>query len=163
MPKLAPLEELEIAIRLSAKDAPSTLPSHAVARDFYESNRKLIAVVADEWIIEKLASLIAKHRAKARRENNPQMVLEGLLGFTHLPRKLRDSNGSLIPRSDATITVLRKYAIVLRKNKSPGLEETERAIKLMSAYTYGGSRITWGEVVEREAKKKGEVRARGNR
>lgn len=152
MAKLTPLEELDVAIRLAATDADSSTRSREVAREFYESNRELIAEAADEWIIEKLAVLIARHRAKVRRENDRQLVLEGTLGFARLPKRMKDRAGRSVFRSDATTPFFRKLVADLRKAKSPALEEAERALGLIQAYSkQRGVRTTWSEVLEREA------------
>ena len=156
MPKLTPLEELDVAIRLAATDADLSIRSLEIARDFYASNRELVAHVADEWIVEKLTALIRKHRAKARRDGDAQLVLEGVLGFARLPKKLKDRAGRTVIRAEATTPFFRKLVADLRKTKSPALDEAERALELMQSYSdERGVRTTWGEVVEREAKKAG--------
>lgn len=156
MPKLTQLEELAIAIRLAATDAESSVRSRAIAEAFVDSNEELVAPYKQEWAIEKVTTLVAKHRAKARRERDQQLVLEGTIGFSRLPRKLTNRSGQSFPRSQATTPYFRKLVADLRKQKSPLLEEAERALALIHSYsTVGGGRTTWGEVVEREAKKAG--------
>lgn len=154
MPRLTSLEELDVAIGLAATDADSSIQSLTIAREFYSEYRELVAQFSDQWIIEKLATLIAKHRTKARRESNQQLVFEVSLGFKRLPKKIELKPGESVPRSQATVTAFRKLAAKLRKEESPALVETLHAIELMQPYTKGGARdITWGEVIELEAKK----------
>jgi hypothetical protein len=153
MPKLTELQELETAIRLTATDAEPNARSMDVAREFYDANRELVASVADQWIVEKLTVLISTHRAKFRRDSNPQLVLEGMLGVKRLPIRLKLKSGKSIARSDATVGAFVHLVAVLRKRKSPALEDAERALALMREYNsgWGGKRLTWGELIQLEA------------
>jgi hypothetical protein len=155
MPKLTQLQELDLAIKFAAQEADPKVTSFQVAEEFYESQRELIDPFTPQWVVEKLSDLIRKYRWKARRENDRQLVLEELLGFKHLPRKIEVAPGEIVLRSDATIEVFRKLATQLRKRKGPLLEEVEGVIALMERYTKrGGRTITWAEVREKEAEKK---------
>lgn len=149
--RLTALEELRAAIRTTARECDPKQTSSEAASQFYADNRELIASVADQWIIEKLAALIGKQRAKARRENNPQLVLEGMLGFTHLPATIEVEPGTRVRREEATIQVFRKLVRNLKNRSTPAVEEAERAIALMSKYTPQNRRITWKQVLEKEA------------
>jgi len=154
MARLNILEELQSAIRSAAREAEPKATSRMVAAEFHESHKPLIAQFQEQWILEKLASLIAKYRLNARRETDVQYQL----GFGHIPRRIDLGSGKVIRSADATITGLRRLAVQLRKRRHPALDEVEKAITVMSAYTGKGKgkkqRITWGEVLEREAGKK---------
>jgi hypothetical protein len=152
MPKLSDLEELQAGIRLAAKDADPHTPSAEIASEFYEQNRELIASVADQWVLDKLSSLIRKERAKVRRDTNQQLVIEGMLGFRRLPSRIERRPGERISRSDATIADFRKLVAQLRREKSPALVEAINAVELMSRYSQrGGVPITWQQAIELEA------------
>lgn len=127
MAKLSQLEELDVAIRLAAKDSDPKTPSFQVAESFYESNRTLIEQTAlAQWAIEKLSFLIGRHRARTRRENDAQFVMESGLGFTKLPRRI-EVKGKRIKRAEATLEVFRKLVTHLRERKSPALVEAQAA------------------------------------
>ena len=154
MPKVTDLEELEIAIRLTAEDADPRTPSIQLAREFYGEHRELVAGVADQWITEKLAKLIQQRRLIARREANQQLVIEGMLGFTRLPKRIEVRPGELVPRAQATSAVFRKLVAQLRKEKSPALLEAINALELIQRYSKDGQHPTWAEVIEKEAAKR---------
>lgn len=135
MPKLTALQELQAAIRTAAKEAEPRVPSRRIAEAFYAENRQLIASTADQWIVEKLASLIGKHRAKLRRDANEQLVFEDRLGFKRLPRRIETEPGVKVRREDATIGVFRKLVTQLRQQENPAVDEANNAIALMSKYT----------------------------
>ena len=152
MAKLSVLEELQSAIRTAAAEAAPKATSRALAKTFVEDYRDVIEPFRDEWILEKLASLIGKYRLKVRREEDEQYQL----GFGHIPRKIELRSGKTITRDEATIGGLRQLAVQLRARKHPALEEVENAIALMAKYRNkpGMKFVTWAEVVELEAKKK---------
>src|SRR5437879_3875669 len=135
MPRLTVAEELDVAIKGAARDADPKTPSVQVAETFYTDNRELVSSFADRWMIEKLAMLIGKDRAKARRENNPQLVIEGTLGIKRLPKKIEIKPGEKIARGQATIGAFRKLASELRQQEHPALPAANAAIALMSKYT----------------------------
>jgi hypothetical protein len=151
--KLTALEELDVALRNAARDAQPDETSRQIAEQFCESERRLIEAFRAEWVIEKVAVLIGKHRAKVRRESQPQLVFEGLLGFRRLPRTIEIEPGKKVRRGDATIGVFRTLVSQLRDRESPALKEANQAIALMAQYTPTEPRITWAEVAEREAAK----------
>jgi hypothetical protein len=155
MPKLTQLEEFASAIKIFALDAEPGTSNTQAASDFYEVNRELVSPFIDEWAIQKLATLIGKHRKKARRASIEQLSFEESLGFTHLPRTI-DVYGKTIPRGKATIQAFRALVTQLRKQKSAALEEAQRAVALMAPYAAvkKDNRITWAEVVKREAAKR---------
>ena len=154
MAQLTVLEEFQSAIRAAAQEAEPKATSRAVATKFFEDYPDLVRQFRDDWILEKLASLIAKHRLKSRREQD----LQYQLGFGHMPRKIELRSGKVIARDDATISGLLQLAVHLRARKHPALMEVENAIIVMAKYTGKGrgkkQRITWAEVIELEAKKK---------
>jgi hypothetical protein len=154
MPKLSAAEQLDIAIMNAARDADPSMPTFRVAEEFYGSNRQLIQPFTDPWVIAKLAMLIGKDRAKVRRENNPQLVFEDILGLKRLPKKLKLKSGKDVRRGESTIEGFRRWAVELRKQDHPALEYALRAIEMMASYTPTEPHITWAEVLEREAKKK---------
>lgn len=136
---------------MAAEDAPPGTPTAQLAAEFYEANRKLVEPLIREWTIQKLASLIGKQRAKIRRSSSQQLVFEGMLGFKHLPATIATASGESVPRGEATIGVYRKLEARLRRTTTPALEEVQRAIKLMEPHVAENQRVTWAEVLEREA------------
>jgi hypothetical protein len=156
--KLSAIERFQDAIKSAALDADSKSTSAQVAWDFYREQRPMIEPYFADWIVEKLGSLIGKHRAKVRRENNQQLVLEGVVGISGLPRKLPAKSGDKVLRGDATIGTFRHYRGQLWKQGNPGIANVDKAIALMSEYVKKEPRITWAEVVKREAEKKGKAR-----
>ena len=75
-----------------------------------------------------------------------------------MPRRIKLRSGQVRSRERATVQDLRELATQLRRRRHPALDEVEKAIAVMTKYTARGrgqkQRITWGEVVELEAKKK---------
>lgn len=161
MGKLSLEEQLDIAIKAAARDAEPHVTSREVAAEWYRSEPELFAPFLDVWVTEKLASLIAKHRTAIRRASNPQLELEGLLGFAHLPKKLTLRSGDRVKRSEATIKCFRRHRGALWKASHPGLDEVDRAIALMEKYIPENRSITWGEVVQREAENAKSMAAAG--
>jgi hypothetical protein len=153
--KLSAAERLVVAVEQAAVDAEPGTPSRHVAEEFYETQSGFVEPFARTWIIEALARMIGSHRAKIRRAANPQLVFEGVLGFKHLPPKIETKDGKKIARADATMGVLRMLASQLGAKETPAQREVQQAIILMSKYTAENQRITWAEVVELEAGKKG--------
>jgi hypothetical protein len=153
MAKLSVAEEFDVAIKAASRDADPKASSRQVAEEFIESEVDLIVAFRDEWVLEKLTLLIGKYRAKMRRESNQQMKWEEMLGFGRLPKKIRRKSGEMVDSAESTIGPHREYRKFLRKQGHPALEETDRRIKLMSKYSRKERRITWAEVVEREAAK----------
>jgi hypothetical protein len=161
MPKLTQLEELDMAIKLAARDAEPGVISTRIADEFYDTNRELIEPFIRQWVVSKLASLIGKHRARTRRERNPQLVFESMLGFKNLPTRIEVSPGETIPRADAKIQPWRQLARTLTKQPNPAREEALRVVAIMAPYTEKERNITWGEVLKREAERLG-IRSPGD-
>jgi hypothetical protein len=153
MAKLTTAEELDIAIKAAARDADPGLTSREIAAELYRSEPELIEAFRDDWITDKLASLIAKHRTAIRRADSPQLVFEEMLGFARLPARFPSRSGKPIPREVATIGAVRRLRIELRKKGHPALKEADHMIALMEKHVKKNHRITWGEVVQREAEK----------
>lgn len=159
MPKLDQLEQLDVSLKTAAKEAEPKTPSYQIAEDFYESHRKLIEPLIDQWVIEKLAGLIGRHRAKARRATNRLLVFQSKLGFPHIPRTVEIRPGETIPTGEATRKPFRKLKAQIRRAKirllEPALEEIDRADALFARYTKKKEteHITWAEIVEKEADK----------
>jgi len=153
MPKLNMLEQLDIALKATARDAMKGQTSLELAEEFYESERRLIEPVTRDWTIARLANIIARHRKRAAREADQQLTMELSLGFHGFPKRFKVQSGKAIPKEDATINVFRELARKLREKDSPALQDANRAIELMAKYTPEHPRITWGEVVKREAEK----------
>lgn len=153
MAKLTTLEEFQAAIRTAGHEADPKATSRSVAAEFLDGQPELVRPFEREWVLAKLASLIGKHRLKIRRDADAQYKL----GFSHIPRKIQTASGEMIRRRDATIQDLRRTTTELRKWKHPALAEVENAIALMAKYTAKGvgqkQRITWGDVLNREAGK----------
>jgi len=145
---------MHVALRNAARDADSKTGSRQVAEQLYRDERTLFESFIDQWVIEKLASIIGKHRARMRREANEQLMFEESLGFKRLPRTIEVAPGERIARANATIGVFRRLAVQLRNTESPALAEANRAIELMSKYTAGHPRITWAKVLKEENPKK---------
>lgn len=153
MPKISVLEELETVIRSAAREADARAANAQIAEQLYESHAKVIAPFIAEWVIEKLGSLVGKHRADIRMENAPQMILFDLsLGIKGFPRTLH-WEGKRIPRQQATVSAFRGVVDKLRDRESPALQRARIALSLMEKYSKTKKRITWGEVMEIEAKK----------
>lgn len=154
MPKLTQLEEFASAIKTAAHEAEAGTSNMQTAHDFYESNRELVAPFIDQWVIQKLSILIGKHRKKTRLASNQQLSFEESLGFKHLPKTIHVF-GKDVPRGKATIQAFRALVTQLRRQKSVALEEAERAVELMAPYAAvkQDNRITWAEVLKREAAK----------
>lgn len=154
MTKLSIAEELDVAIKSAARDAESSETSLQVAQQFYDSQRSTIDPFIADWVIQKLAGLIAKHRLKIRQDANAQLGFELVLGLK-MPRRLppAEKRGKRMLIEDASINKLREYATELRKRKSPALAQVENAIELMQKYTRKKKRITWGEVARLEAER----------
>jgi hypothetical protein len=145
--------QLAAGIRNAAAEALAETATLQVAEEFYDANTALIEPLERDWIIRKLAGWIGKHRAKLRRTSDTQLILEGMLGgFTHLPRKIEIVPGKMVDRGDSTIGPYRKLATQLRKEKSQALEAALRVIELMAPHSKKKRRITWNEVLEKEAK-----------
>lgn len=154
MPKLTQLEDLQAAIRLAATDSESRIPSAVVAAEFYADHRELVALVADQWVLEKLTKLIRQHRASVRRQNNHQLVLEGMFGFRRLPAKIEVRPGKSVRRADAKISHFRKLVARLRREKSPALVDALSAVELLQRYSNrGGTPVTWSEALELESQR----------
>ena len=153
MPKFTPLEELDIAIKLAAKDAEKGSTSSIVAGEFYEANREMVEPFVRQWVISKLASLIGKYRSRARQEANPQLTFESMLGFKKLPSKIEVRAGESIDRSEAKIEAWRKFARSLTRQPNPQRVEALKVIALMAPHAQTEKNITWGEVAKREAEK----------
>ncbi len=153
MAKLTALENLQSAIRTAAAEGEPKATGREVAAKLYDDDPELIRQFEQGWVIEKLASLIAKYRLKVRRDQD----LQYQLGFGHMPRRISLRSGKVVARDEATIGGLRALAVQLRARRHPALDEVEKAIALMSKYTGKGKgklqRITWGEVLQREAGK----------
>jgi hypothetical protein len=143
MARLTALENLEMALQDAALEADPKTTSREVAASFVEVYSSLIQPFRDEWIVEKIATLIAKCRRKNRRSTD----LQYQLGFGWMPGI----------SEKATLSVLRRRAVELRKYRHPSLPSVEKAIATMAKYTGKGKgkkqRITWGEVLRREAQK----------
>jgi hypothetical protein len=159
MPKLTQLEELDIALKLVAQDAEPGTASAQLAADFCQENRELIEPFLIEWAIEKVTALIAKYRRTKRhgatRPADPQLVFEEMLGFKHLPAKVPGPSGNSIPRLKATVGAFRRLVNQRRKIADPILQDALRAIDLMEPYVAESQRITWREVLKKEAVKAG--------
>ena len=155
MPRLTTFEQFDIAIKSAARDADSDATNAEVAEEFYRDNLELLEPFVRQWVVEKLAGLIRKHRVKARRAANPQLVFEEMLGFKHLPATIETADGRRVKRADATIGIFRQLVSQLRDRESAGLHEANEAIALMAAYTAAEPRITWKRVLEREAASRG--------
>jgi hypothetical protein len=153
MAKLTQLEELDIAIKTAARDAEPGVTSSHIAAEFYDSNLELVEPFIRSWVISKLASLIGKHRARTKRESNPQLTFEGMLGFKHLPARIEVAPGETVARADSKIEAWRRLARTLTKKPNPAREEALKVVAIMTPYTEKEKNITWGEVVKREAKK----------
>jgi|SRR5579859_979861 len=159
MPRLDQLEELDVALKTAAKEADPKTASRQVAEEFYDSHRKLIEPLIAEWVVEKIAGLIGKLRAKKRRESNRQLVFQAKLGFAHIPQTVDLGSGQVIATGEATRKVFRKLKVQLRKAKirslEPIMEEIKRADALFARYTRSKKteHITWAEIVEKEAEK----------
>jgi hypothetical protein len=154
MAKLSAAEQLDAAIRNAARAADSGTSSLEVAKEFYAEQRELLEPFIPDWVIQRLAQLIGKHRAKERRANTPLLLFEDAVGIKRLPRRFEVKPGERIRREDATIRAMEKLVAQLRKQESPALTDALSAVALMSKYTVKEPHITWGEVVEREAKAK---------
>jgi hypothetical protein len=154
MPKLSLAERLDVAIKEAAANADLLkISSRQAAAEFHRDQPGLVDPFVKDWIVEKLASIIGGHRTKARRAANPQLAFEEALGFKHLPAKIEMKDGKKIARADATMGALRILASHLGQKETPAQKEVQQAIILMSQYTADNQRITWGEVVKREAEK----------
>lgn len=158
MPKLTQLEELDIALKSVAKDAERGTASAQLAADFCRENAELIEPFLIEWAVEKVTALIAKYRRSKRhgygRVTDPQLVFEQMIGFKYLPAKVPGTNGN-IPRLKATVGAFRRLVNQRRKISDPILQDALRAIDLMEPYVAESQRITWREVLKREAVKAG--------
>ncbi len=153
MAKLTVVEEFDVAIKLAAKEAEKA-PSRQVAETFYDSEPKFIEYFSKEWIVEKLAALVRKHRFKIQLDEDPQMML---LGFKP-PRRIVLKTGEKISFGDATLRKIRQYRALLwksnRDRKSPALEKIDKVIMLMQKYATKDHGITFTEAVAREAAKR---------
>jgi hypothetical protein len=153
MPKLQHYAELDRGLRIAAENAPSDVPTTRLAEQFYEANRDIVGPMVDGWIVEKLAALIGKHRAKVRRAESQQLVFEEMLGFTHLPSKITLKSGEKVKRAEATRGQLRQERSRRVKDHGPVVQELDSAIELMGKYSRSRKhrKITWAEVLEKEA------------
>lgn len=154
MAKLSIAEKLDVAVKDCARATDSSVTSLQAAEEFYADEAELVEPFVRVWVIRRLAQLIGKHRAQARRESQPQLMFEEALGFKRLPKRIEVEPGKRVPRAEATIGVFRRLAARLSDRESPALEAANRAIALMATYTPDEPRITWGKVVELEAEKK---------
>ncbi len=153
MLKLSPVQELDAAIRNAARDAERGVTNREIAEELCDSFPELMKPFIPVWITEKVASLVARDRAKVRYANAPQVVLfERSLGISRLPRTLLQNDGKPILREHATAKALQKLVTELRKQKSPVLQSAIDALNLMRKHTAENRRITYGEVLEIEAK-----------
>jgi hypothetical protein len=155
MAKLTQLEELDIAIKLTARDAEQGVTSSQLAVEFYDANREMIEPFIRQWVVSKLANLIGKHRARAKREANPQLTFESMLGFKHLPTRVEVVPGETVARADSKIQPWRRLARSLTRMPNPAREEALRVVAIMTPYTEKERNITWGEVLKREAERLG--------
>ena len=153
MQKLSPEDQLDIAIKNAARDADPKMTSREVAQEFYESNRPFVEPFVSLYVVEQLARVIGSYRAKARREKNPQLVWEGMLGIRHLPSRLKGKDGKSVARGEATIGFYQSRAAELGKRDSPERTAALRVVELMAKYTPQNRTITWAEVAEMEAEK----------
>lgn len=151
--KLTVLEELDIAIKLAARDAEPGIRSNRIADEFYDSNRDLLVPFIRQWVVSKLASLIGKHRATVKRENNPQLAFEGMLGFKNLPATIEVAPGETVPRADSKIQAWRKLARSLTKKPNPARDQALKVVEIMAPHSKRKKNITWGEVAKLEAEK----------
>ena len=151
MLKLSTYEELDLAITSAVDAAQPDETSRQIAEQFCEHRASLIAHFRSEWDIEKIAGLLRKKRAKIRRENDAQLKLEGMLGFERLPARIALKSGEKVARRDAHIGQLREQRALLYNAPVRAIEELDRAIELMEKYTRREPKITWAEVVQREA------------
>jgi hypothetical protein len=155
MAKLSVAEEFDIAVKSAAREADPKTTSRQAAEEFYRVQPELVEPFREAWIVERLAGLIGKHRARIKRESNEQLVFEGLLGFGHLPKKLELRSGEALLRGEATMGAFRQHRALLWKRGHPGIAEMDKAITLMEKYAKIETDITWAEVVKREAEKVG--------
>mgnify|MGYP001591235874 CR=1 FL=1 len=153
MPKLNALEQLDIALKATARDALQGQTSRELAEQFYDSERDLVVPVIRDWMIARLANIIGRQRKRAAREADQQLTLELALGFRGFPKRFKSESGKVIRKEEATINVFRELARRLREKDSPELQDANHAIDLMAKYTPEHPRITWAEVVKREAEK----------
>jgi hypothetical protein len=144
-------ENLQKTLRRAALDAEPHLSSLAIAEALYDAEPRLIQEFSREWIVDRLATLLRLHRAKARVEESPQM----LLGFSKLPVAFVPKlGGKRIDLGAATLMDLRQFRSRILGRKSPRLDEVEKAIALMEPYARKEHGITFGEVAEKAAKEK---------
>lgn len=156
MPKLTVQEELDVALRSAAAGADSGSSSWQIAERFWDSDHDLLEPFIADWVMEKIALLIRKHRRFIKREQQPQLVLfeaeERSLGIGRIPKRLQRDKKKII-RQDAQLKDLEKLAAELAKRKLPALEDVRKSIALMRRHTRSHPRITWAEVVHLEAVK----------
>ncbi len=154
MPKLSQLEKLMTALRRVAEEADPRLPSFQIADRFYKTHRDLIdKELIDEWIIDRIAHMLGRYRAKVRQEHDPQLSLEFSLGFKSLPPKIEVKPGVKVPREEATLGAFRRLVTRLSVKDSPRLIEAKKAVELMEKYAKRGNEdLTWGEALKLEAK-----------
>lgn len=150
------LEELNAAIRTASREAEPATPSREIAAVFCESQADLIQPFLPEWAIEKVASLIRKYRGQARSHSDEQLRFEGILGLTHIPKAVRLKSGNRIPKMDATRGQLRQALSQARNDAA--VKDLKAAVELMGKYTRKEQKITWGEVLRREAEKAAHVK-----
>lgn len=151
MAKLTVEEELDVAFKLAAKEAdsgPTRQSSREAATEFYRSERKLIAPFAEDWIIDKIASVLSKERTKLRRERDRQY---SLVGFKP-PRRFVLPSGEKEEWGKATLHALKQgRAVVWQQHKDykhPAVQKFDKAIAFMeNAPRQHG--LTWNEVIEK--------------
>jgi hypothetical protein len=155
MPKLTEFEQLLDAIEgeILGK-AEARISSLELAREFRKSHRDLIRPFIDEWVDGKLALLFARRRKELIRSADQQLMFEYFLGFKHLPKKIQYKGKSVL-KADATVGVFERLLVDVRKREAPIEAEVTEAVALMKKYTPSEPLITWAEVLEREASKKG--------
>jgi hypothetical protein len=127
--KLTIAEEFEVAIRSTAATADQTISSRQIAETFYQDEPDFIHTFQREWVIEKLASLIAARRAKIRRERDPQVRL----GFKHLRQRVELPSGKIFRPDGASLWLYQLWRKQLTNTAHPLCAEIDRRIAFHEA------------------------------
>jgi hypothetical protein len=141
------IEELEAAIRVVAREADPKTPSREVAVTMYESEPGLIDQFVATWVIDKLATLIRRHRSR------PEPDLQLRLGLKKLPRRIV-RGAERVKLLDLKLPEVRRVRADVWKRGAPELRDLDRALAIHAKHARERRKITLGQALEIEASKR---------
>lgn len=150
MQKLSVLEEFDVAIKAVARDAHDSVTSRQLAEEFDQAEAALVRHLEREWRLEKLTSIIARHRAEIRRARNPQRIL----GFRVIRKRITLQSGKKVREGEMTLNALRFWREKVATEDHPTTVEIDKRIAFMLPWSKSNPGISFEKACELEAAKK---------